>query len=594
MIADRTRVGGMAVAGRDGIVVCSTNPATRGLSVADREYFQQALAQLPGADADPIVMSPLTLSRATNKPAVFIAAPLQAGPGSAGTPGVILAGLDLAWFARLSGEAAGVPSRLIQVLDSRDGALLARSPDPNFRVGQRYPAHPVIHAFRSAPQGGTVTAVDLDGVDRIFGFAPLPGRAAGLVVAVGLAEADVRAGANRRVLVSVRIAATAAAFAVAVAWFIAKTTLLRPIGALVAAVGLVAAGDLTARASMGRGAAQELRNLGAAFARMARRLKARDERITQMQHEIAVSEGQHRILSENANDMITRFSPDFTRLYVSPACRDLLGYAPEELVGTRPGGLVLPEDWPALDTALNQRLLAGAATARAMYRAVHKDGRTVWIESSGRRLEDGSGYVVVSRDVSERKELEAQLEEANRQLRILAREDGLTRLANRRRFDEVMGEEYRRAMRVRSSLALLLLDVDRFKAFNDTYGHPSGDACLQTLASVINGLARRPADLPARYGGEEFVVLLPDTDAAGALILAECIRAAVRDLAIPHTRSDTGVVTVSVGVAAMIPFAAGLGPAALIEAADAALYEAKHAGRDTVRLASAQAISQAR
>lgn len=211
----------------------------------------------------------------------------------------------------------------------------------------------------------------------------------------------------------------------------------------------------------------------------------------------------------------------------------------------------------------------------------------IWVETSGRRLEDGSGFVTVARDVSERKELETQLEQANRQLRILAREDSLTRLANRRHFDEVLGEEYRRAMRVSSPLAMLMLDVDRFKAFNDHYGHPGGDACLQALASIIHALARRPADLPARYGGEEFVILLPDTDAAGGLALAECICDAVRDLAIPHAGSEFGFVTVSVGVAVMIPFVSAQGPATLVEAADAALYAAKHAGRNTVRMADA-------
>lgn len=584
VILDHPRINVLAVVGVDGTVTCSTNPAGKGLSVADRVYFQEALAaqSMTAQPATTVVMSAMTISRGTGKPAVFFAAPLERSPGRNEPLGVVLAGLDLDWFARLSSRTVEPQGQLVQVLDSRDGAVLAEAPGAAHRMGQRFPNHPVIEAFKVAPSGGSVQATDLDGVSRVFGFAPLPGQATGLVVAIGVREADVRAAADRRFWLSIGVAFAATGFAMMTAWLIAKLTVLGPIDALVQAVALVGSGDLSARAAIGCAAAAELRSLGTAFTRMAKRLQARNGRIAAMQQEIAASEGHHRLLAESANDMITRFSPEFRRLYVSPACRDMLGYEPDELVGGHPGSLVHPADRDAME-----KLPAGDTTARASFRLKRKDGRYVWVETSIRRLEDGSGFVAVTRDVSERKALEAKLEEANRQLRVLAREDALTRLANRRRFDEALGEEYRRAMRVGSPLAIVMLDVDRFKSFNDTYGHPGGDACLQALAGVINRLSRRPADLPARYGGEEFVVLLPDTDADGALALAECIRSAMRDLAILHAGSDFGFVTVSVGVAAMTPFASPQGPAALVEAADAALYEAKRAGRNTVRLADA-------
>ncbi len=590
VISDHVRVNTLAVAGVDGVVACSTNPAAKGLSAADRVYFQKALASQPGAG---VVMSAMTTSRVTGQPAVFFASPLERLPGSAAPLGVIIAGLDLDWFARLSNKTPDSAERLVQVFDSRDGAMLAQSPDISHQMGQRFPDHPVLSAFRTAPNGGSVQAMDLDGVKRVFGFAPLPGRAAGLVVAIGLREADIRAEADHRFWVSIAVALLAAALALLMGWPVATLTVLRPVGALMAAATLVGSGDLTARAIMGRGASDELRSLGAAFSRMAAKLQARDDRIAAMQQEIALSESHHRLLTDNANDIITRFSPDFQRLYVSPACRDLLGYEPEEMVGAHPSGITHPEDRRAFHDALERRLLGGQATARASYRARRKDGQYVWLETSGRRLEDGSGFVAVTRDVSERKALEAQLENANHQLRALAREDALTGLPNRRRFDEALGEEYRRAMRVRSPLAVIMLDVDRFKSFNDTYGHPGGDACLRALADTIKILARRPADLPARYGGEEFVILLPDTDAAGALALAERICAAVRSLEIPHAGSDFGFATVSMGVAVMLPDAATQGPAALVEAADAALYAAKHAGRNTIRLAEGRTAASA-
>ena len=586
VISDHVRVNGLAVAGVDGVIACSTNPSAQGMSVADRSYFQEALASPPAAAA---VMSAMTTSRMTGKPAVFFASALERSPGSDVPLGVIIAGLDLDWFARLASRATGGGEQLVQLLDSRDGGMLAQAPDLSHQVGRRFPDHPVVVAFRAATSGGSVQATDPEGVSRIFGFAPLPGRSAGLVIAIGLREADIRAAADQRFWMSIAIALLAAGLAVLTGWPIATFTVLHPVGVLVAAAASVGSGDLTARATMGGGAADELLALGVAFTRMTASLQARDDRIATMQGEIATSESHHRLLTENANDMITRFSPEFQRLYVSPACRDLLGYEPEEMVGIRPAGITHPADRGALYEALDKRLLAGQATARASYRARRKDGQYVWLETSARRLENGSGFVAVTRDVTERKALEAQLENANHQLRALAREDALTGLPNRRRFDEALGEEYRRAMRVGSPLAVIMLDVDRFKSFNDTYGHPRGDACLKALAAAIDGLARRPADLSARYGGEEFVILLPDTDAAGALALAERICATVRSLAIPHTGSDFGFATVSMGVAVMLPDTDAQGPAALVEAADTALYEAKRGGRNTVRLADAWA-----
>ena len=527
----------------------------------------------------------MTVARTSGRPAMYFAAPLERSPGLDLPLGVVIAGLDLDWFARLADRTTDLADQLVQLLDSRDGAILAQAPDAAHRRGQRFPGYPVLEAFRAAPAGGSLEAVDLDGTGRVFGFAPLPGKAAGLVVAIGLRETDIRAAADQRFWLSIGIAFAATGFALLVAWLIAKLTVLHPIDALVKAAARVGSGDLAACASIGRGAAVELRSLERAFTQMAGRLQARDGRIAAMQQEITASEGRHRLLAESANDMISLFSPEFRRLYTSPACRDLLGFDPRELTGGDPIDLVHPDDRAALDDELNRRARAGDMTARASFRSMRKDGSYIWVETSIRRLEDGSGFVAVTRDVSERKALEAKLEEANRQLRVLVREDALTGLANRRRFDEALGEEYRRATRVHSPLAVVILDVDRFKSFNDTYGHPGGDACLQTLAGVINRLCRRPADLPARYGGEEFVVLMPATDAAGALALGECIRAAVRELAIPHAGSELGFVTVSVGVAVMAPSTSLQGPAALVELADTALYEAKRSGRDTVRLA---------
>jgi diguanylate cyclase (GGDEF)-like protein len=177
----------------------------------------------------------------------------------------------------------------------------------------------------------------------------------------------------------------------------------------------------------------------------------------------------------------------------------------------------------------------------------------------------------------------AQLEDANRKLATLSITDGLTGLANRRRFDEVLGAECARAARAGQALAVIMLDVDHFKKFNDHYGHQAGDACLIRVAHALATSTRRASDLTARYGGEEFSIVLPDTGAAEARRIGEALRGAIEALAIPHAGAAAGQVTISVGIAIQPGQGAG-DPDALMRVADAALYRAKDAGRNRVEL----------
>lgn len=181
--------------------------------------------------------------------------------------------------------------------------------------------------------------------------------------------------------------------------------------------------------------------------------------------------------------------------------------------------------------------------------------------------------------------LASKLDSANRELTRLSAVDGLTGVANRRQFDEALSREWRRCLRLRKPLALLMIDVDFFKQYNDTFGHQSGDECLKTVAAALQGQLRRPADIVARYGGEEFAAILPDTSQEGAMRVAESLRAAVQDLSLPHLISPAGVVTVSIGVAAQEPKAAE-GKERLLSASDWALYEAKRLGRNSVQAAT--------
>jgi diguanylate cyclase (GGDEF)-like protein len=177
-----------------------------------------------------------------------------------------------------------------------------------------------------------------------------------------------------------------------------------------------------------------------------------------------------------------------------------------------------------------------------------------------------------------------ELQQMNRRLEHMALQDGLTGLANRRHLDQTLATEFMRAMRSKTSIALLMLDVDSFKQFNDLYGHLAGDQCLRLISEVIgNPKPRRAGDLAARYGGEEIAVVLPGTDLSGAIAVAESLRNAVFSLGLEHRGSPFGVVTVSIGAAALVPQRDHDMPETLIKAADQALYGAKHGGRNQVR-----------
>src|SRR5665647_514584 len=174
-----------------------------------------------------------------------------------------------------------------------------------------------------------------------------------------------------------------------------------------------------------------------------------------------------------------------------------------------------------------------------------------------------------------------RVDQANRATQMEAVRDGLTGLANRRCFNETIEREFKRAARIKQPLSLIMVDIDLFKAFNDHFGHPAGDACLRAVSAAVQGILHRPGDTAARYGGEEIAIVLPATDVAGAGQIAADILAAVRSLGIRHEASPHGILTLSAGVASWSPGRQLSTPAALVEMADAALYAAKALGRNT-------------
>ena len=233
-------------------------------------------------------------------------------------------------------------------------------------------------------------------------------------------------------------------------------------------------------------------------------------------------------------------------------------------------------------------VLDGKLGAFAMEYGCHSSERKRWFlgrvnpfRGMGPRM-----VVVAHEDITERKLAEMALAESNRKLELMTNEDGLTKISNRRHFDTMLAYERNRHVRSGAMLSLIMLDIDFFKNFNDTYGHVKGDECLQIVAQTIAQRLKRPTDLAARYGGEEFVCLLPDTDILGAVSLAESIRRAVMQCGIPHAGSQVAnVVTVSIGVVSCICEESTM-PEQVVQRADEQLYLAKREGRNCVKFSA--------
>jgi diguanylate cyclase (GGDEF)-like protein/PAS domain S-box-containing protein len=519
--ANQPQLRGFSVDGRDGVRVLSSVPNQRlGVSNASRDYFRQ---HREDSSRGPL-LAPPTRSRVTGHWVMTISRRFDDRNGR--FAGVVVTSIASADVARIYATFDVGRKGSISLLHT-DGMIMSRYPYDDALIGRILPTVPSLleRAEREA-EGQYQIVSAIDGVARLLSYRRSERFPLLVVVSPGTEEA--------------------LADWVRGAWFRVASVLL--VAGVIVFLGL--------------------------------RLIAQIRRRRQAELVLARSEAQFRMLAEHASDMVSRVGADGLRRYASPAAKRLLGIDPAELVGRRPEENFHPEDRPefeALVASLGQSQEQGGLT----YRASRPDGSEIWIESTLRLVRDprtgaADGYVGISRDVTVSKAMEAKLA-------ALAATDGLTGIANRRHFDEELFTEWRRAARDGRSLAVMLLDVDHFKGFNDRYGHPAGDDCLRSVASTIAATIRRPGDRAARYGGEEFAVILPSTEVAGALDVAERVRAAIQAMAVGHEGNEAGVVTVSIGVAAIAPGPrTALETSLLVGAADLALYEAKRTGRNRV------------
>ncbi|WP_138754917.1 PAS domain S-box protein [Paenibacillus sinopodophylli] len=303
----------------------------------------------------------------------------------------------------------------------------------------------------------------------------------------------------------------------------------------------------------------------------------------QIADKLAESEKSFRMLAENSSDVISKHDSEGILTYISPACYSLLGYRDDELIGQSPFDYIHPDDRQRIKEhrELDYQQLGDYAIT---YRLQHKNGAYRWFETTTSVvfLEGDRSHtmVAVSRDVTPRKEIELQLLEQYQLLHALSHVDELTKIANRRSFDEVWNNEWEEAQKHHMPLTLMIGDIDNFKAYNDNFGHQKGDDCLRQIAAALRSTLKRPLDIVARYGGEEFGIILPQTSEVRAATIAVALLKAVRELQIPHAEtSGCTHVTISLGSATWNPNSS-ITQDELFTWADSALYQAKREGKD--------------
>ena len=333
-----------------------------------------------------------------------------------------------------------------------------------------------------------------------------------------------------------------------------------------------------------------------------------EKKVRAAENALAESEKSYRTIVETVSDVIFRLGPDQKIEFINPAIR-FFGYEPSELVGQSIEKFI---DMGSIDKETIAKIATqgvgplSTSNLEVKFKFAREsilgettkpvpvllDAFGLWDISDEQVFKNEVeknflGTLCIARNIMEIKAVEEELlqtqcrlMQAVENLKELSTTDGLTEISNRRFFDEYSEKEWKRAQRDKKPFAVIMIDLDCFKSYNDTYGHQRGDACLKKVAGVIKGAMKRPADLAARYGGEEFVLVLPETDKDGACKLAEQLRQEVINLKEEHQNNTSGKwVTISLGAATEIA-EPGKSFSDLLAKADKALYEAKGSGRN--------------
>lgn len=312
-----------------------------------------------------------------------------------------------------------------------------------------------------------------------------------------------------------------------------------------------------------------------------------DMLINEIQKSLQKSEKRFQRIVETSIEGILIFDENYCITFANKNMAQILGYTVEEMYGKPIVSFFSPEN---LDVYYHQEALRKTGTDSVYECALlRRDGKIKWFLVSAKALIDDNGKFEGSfamlTDISDRKEMEILLEESNRRLEELSNTDGLTGIANRRKFDEVLELEYNRLSRSKLKLSIILLDIDFFKEYNDYYGHVMGDECLRQIGQILSNSINKEVDLAARYGGEEFACILPDTELKDAVKVVEKIQVSIKNLKIEHLKSPVNsFVTSSFGVIT-VQHSPQSSPRDIIEMVDQYMYKAKNSGRNKIESA---------
>ena len=314
------------------------------------------------------------------------------------------------------------------------------------------------------------------------------------------------------------------------------------------------------------------------------------ELFQQQQNAIEEKEEYMRSILNTSLEAILTMNENGIIELVNPAVENMFGYNKKELIGKNISSLMPNSIASFHQNKVDIYMQSGnkKMTGRKLEaEARRKNGEIfpVSVSASDNIINGRHIFTGIISDITEQRNMMNALQIKNDELKYLSSHDELTGIYNRRSIDEYMHREWDRAFRQKANISTLMLDVDNFKNYNDNYGHQAGDLCLQRIAKIMKETLRRPSDYLGRYGGEEFIVILPETDIEGGLLVAENLRDAVESLKIPHEKSNYGSVTISIGIASTVPKKVN-NFEKIISCADKALYEAKSLGRNCIASSS--------
>jgi diguanylate cyclase (GGDEF)-like protein len=611
------RYANIGVVAANGQLLCSAAPVAGASNLKERAFFRGATAKRDFAVGDHEI-GPITGTAVLN-----FGYPALDGEGR--ILAVLFASLEFGWLSEFATDAE-LPERATLIIFDRAGMVLARHPDPRRWVGRLLPDAPIVQTILNRGEGLTETTA-LDGVSRVYAFTSLTGpQKDSLYVVTGLSKRAALAEADRLLVRNVVVLALVAMLTLGAAWFYGDRFLLRPLTQLVNATERLSAGDLGARLEV-RGSG-EIEAVASAFNAMANRFalmveteqqakealaKRVNDLVAERTREVALLQEMGELLEacftvEEAHTVVgqqmSRIFPDHggAVCLINGARNIVEAVTTWGTFGVGDRGAFLPDDCWALrrgrvhvveDVTIGLLCKHLTSVLPSAYLCIplvaHGEALGVLHVNSAERSPGHPAHLSQDKQrfagaVAEEIALTLANLKMRETLRSQSIRDHLTGLFNRRYMEETLELELRRAQRTQRPIALMILDVDHFKRFNDRFGHEAGDALLAEMGRVLR-THLRGGDIPCRLGGEEFLVIMPDTLLVHARKRSEQVCAIIRDLKLTHRGTFMGAVTISIGIAVFPEH--GTTAEALIRNADRALYRAKHEGRDRVQTADA-------